>query len=90
LGGSVYCLFFRGEGHFNRLDPARGFETLPIKITDDNSFQFIVVPTHLWYQPINTSTDALQYFMIHEPAFERSEQLVLDQAECPANWKFEF
>ena len=90
LGGSVYCLFFRGEGRFHRLDPARGFETVPIKVTEENSFQFIVVPTHLWNQPINTGSDALQYFMIHEPAFERSEQVVLDQAECPPNCKFEF
>jgi len=90
LGGSVYCLFFRGEGRFHRLDPTRGFETVPIKVTDENSFQFIAIPTHLWYQPINTGSDALQYFMIHEPAFERSEQLVLDEAECPASWKFEY
>lgn len=90
LGGSVYCLFFRGTGRFHRVDPQRGFETLTIHITKSNSFQLISIPSHLWYQPINTGDTDLQYFMIHEPAFDRSELLVLDESDCREEWGFEY
>jgi hypothetical protein len=90
LGGSVYCLFFRGHGRFHRVDPKSGFETIPIDATDASSFQMIAIPTHLWYQPINTGDTDLQYFMIHEPAFDSSELLVLDRDDCPKEWLFEF
>jgi mannose-6-phosphate isomerase-like protein (cupin superfamily) len=90
LGGSVYCLFYKGEGEFHRVDPYRGFETLPIRITNANSYQMVAIPTHLWYQPINTSDIDLQYFMIHEPAFDRSELLVLNRGECRQNWGFQY
>lgn len=90
LGGSVYCLFFQGRGRFHRVDPQRGFETLAIDVTTMNPFQMITIPNHLWYQPINTGETDLQYFMIHEPAFDRSELLVLDKSECRKEWGFEY
>lgn len=90
LGGSVYCLFYRGQGCFHRVDPEKGFETLPIRITETNSFQMIALAPHLWYQPINTGAVALQYFMIHEPAFDPSELLVLDRLDCRVEWGFEY
>jgi hypothetical protein len=90
LGGSVYCLFYRGRGRFHRVDPKGEFETLDIQITETNSFQMLAIPTHLWYQPINTGDANLEYFMIHEPAFDASELLVLDRDECRKEWQFEF
>jgi mannose-6-phosphate isomerase-like protein (cupin superfamily) len=90
MGGNVYCLFYRGEGRFHRVDPQRGFETLPVRIGDQNTFQMIAIPTHLWYQPVNTGLGVLEYFMVHEPAFDSSELLKLDRNECPEGWGFEF
>lgn len=90
MGGSVYCLFYKGKGHFHRVDPARGFETLPIEIGGENTFRMIAIPTHLWYQPRNTGTEALEYFMIHDPAFDASELLILEKEECRKEWAFEF
>jgi|SRR5579859_3073959 len=90
LGGNVYCLFFRGRGRFHRVHPQHGFQTLPIEVSDSNSFQFVSIPLHLWYQPINTGDCPLQYFMIHEPTFDPSELLELERNECPPNWHFEY
>jgi hypothetical protein len=90
LGGNVYCLFFRGVGRFHRIDQQRGFETLPVCVTESNPFQMIAIPTHLWYQPANTGDIALQYFMIHEPAFDQSELIELERRDCRPEWNFEF
>ena len=90
LGGSVHCLFFKGQGHLHRVDPKSGFETVKIDISDTNAFQMIAIPTHLWYQPINTGDDDLEYFMIHAPAFDPSELLVLERDQCRGEWKFEY
>jgi hypothetical protein len=62
----------------------------PIVIGDSNTFSMIAIPTHLWYQVINAGASALEYFMIHEPAFDASELLMLRSEDCPPEWAFEY
>ena len=89
IGGIVYCVFYQGCGRFHRVTP-HGFETLTINVTEANSFQMIAIADHLWYQPINTGPNHLQYFMIHAPNFENCEMLSLRKSDCPAEWPFEW
>jgi hypothetical protein len=90
LGGNVYCLFVKGTGRFHRLHPHNGFETIAIEVSELNPIHFIPIPTHMWYQPINTGSSELQYFMIHEPGFDSSELLRLQPDECRNDWGFEY
>jgi len=64
------------------MDPVKKFESIPIDIRSGNPFHMIVLPMRLWYQPINSGEADLSYFMIHEPAFEMSEMLVLERENC--------
>lgn len=90
LGGDVYWVFTRGQALFHRIHLKSGFETIAVEIKDDNPFHLISSADHMWYQPINTGNGPLEYLMVHEPSYEKSEELELAKDDCAPEWGFQF